>query len=306
MSLLKNNCANGLKLGGFLSLLVLTACSQQPQNFNDLTAQNARDEHLQALEGWIYPSTEAEEARRAFVERCVSNLGGHYQEPAQVHSLEEEVYTGRSTQELKDSGYSPLPLATEPATASFDQAGLDAYLGKEGQTFTVNFMDYSTGPINSAGCMAQSYQYIYGSAELGLKTALLAPRFGAAIEEAVRTDSKYQALQEAWARCMNQAGFPQVSSADQASYQASLLGADQAEKMLAADITCREENDYDQTISQVKNSYYEAVYQRLRQFSKDFETASTTSQEKIAADAQDPKSSSEVTLPTTSPSPSAS
>ena len=105
---------------------------------------------------------------------------------------------------------------------------------------------------------------------------------------------------------MNDAGFGQVSSTDQAAYSASLLRADSAEKMLQADISCRESISYDSSITDLKNSYYEAVYQRLEQFSKELEAIHATAGERVAADKTDPKNTSSVTVPTPTASPSAS
>lgn len=284
----------------FMLAAVLTGCKPQPQNFQELEPAQVNPEHITTLEGWIYPSEEAEKARRAFVERCVADAGGKYLEPVAVYSLEEAVYTGRTTEELKANGYGPLPAKTDRATASFNQAGLDAYLGKGESTLSVSFMDYSSGELKADGCMAQSYEYIYGSAENGIKAALLAPQFGSAIDESLRADEKYTALQGQWASCMSEAGFEQVKSTEEASYQASLVKAEEAKKMLEADISCRESHSFDSSVSDLKNSYYESVYKRLKQFSDELEAVHTTAQERVEADKTDPKNTSPVTLPTPS------
>lgn len=306
MSLLTNRCVKGLAVFGCFTALGLAGCSSQPQNFDELTAETAKTEHLDALQSWIFPPAEAESARRAFVERCVAEASGSYKEPEVGLTLDSAVYTGRTTEELKASGYGQLPAAEGRATASFDEAGLDAYLGKDGETFTVTFMEYSSGELNSAGCMAQSYEYIYGSVESGVKAALLAPEFAQAIETSLRADENYLALQESWATCMNDAGFGQASSTDQAAYSASLLGADSSEKMLQADISCRESISFDSSITGLKNSYYEAVYQRLEQFSEELEATHATAGERVAADKTDPKNTSPVTVSTPTASPTAS
>lgn len=286
--------------------VALTGCKPQPQNFQELEPAKVNPEHITTLQSWIYPSEEAENARRAFVERCVADAGGKYLEPVAVYSLDDAVYTGRTTEELKANGYGPLPSETERATASFDQAGLDAYLGKGDSTFSVSFMDYSSGELKADGCMAQSYEYIYGSAENGIKAALLAPQFGSAIADSLRSDEQYIALQGEWATCMSDAGFGQVKSTDLASYQASLVGEEDAKKMLEADISCRESHSFDSSVSELKNSYYESVYKRLKQFKDELEAIHTTAQERVEADKADPKNTSPVTVPTPSESASAS
>lgn len=290
----------------FLLVIILTGCKPQPENFQQLEAAEAKPEHITALQSWIYPPEEAEKARRAFVERCVAHAGGKYLEPVPIRNLEQAVYTGRTTAELKASGYGPLPSQTDRATASFNQAGLDAYLGQGKSRFSVSFMDYSSGELKADGCMAQSYEYIYGSAENGIKAALLAPQFATAIDDSLRSDEKYIALQGQWASCMSDAGFGQVKSTDQASYQASLVSQQEAKKMLQADITCRESHSFDSSLSELKNSYYESVYQRLEQFSDELEAIHATAQERVEADKSDPKNTSPVTVPTPSESASAS
>lgn len=306
MSLLTTRRVKACVSMTFLFTVVLTGCKPQPQNFQELEAAKVKPEHITALQGWIYPSEEAEKARRAFVERCVADTGGEYLEPVPVRSLEDAVYTGRTTEELKTSGYGPLPSKTDRATASFNQAGLDAYLGKDGSTFTVNFMDYSSGELKADGCMAQSYEYMYGSVENGVKVALLAPQFGAAIDKSLRSDEEYVALQEEWASCMSDAGFGQVKSTDLASYQASLVSKDDAKKMLEADISCRESHSFDSSVSELKNSYYESVYKRLKQFKDELEAIHATAQERVEADKTDPQNTSPVTVPTPSESASSS
>ncbi|WP_237189403.1 hypothetical protein [Rothia nasimurium] len=283
----------------------LVGCTPEPENFKELTAAEAKSEHIDQLQTWIYPPAESEEARRAFVQRCVKAAGGSYTEAVSQDSLADAVFTGRSTAALKENGYDLLQPTQSETVASFDQAGLDAYLGTGGETFSVSFMEYSTGTLNSAGCMAQSYEYIYGSVEAGIKAALLAPSFGQAIADSLFADENYTTLQNSWASCMNDRGFAQVSSTDQASYEASLLGEKAAQDMLAADISCRETLNFDAAMTDLKNSYYESVYKRLKQFSEELTTIHETSLERVAADATDPKDTSPVTVPTPSPSPTA-
>ncbi|MGV3017683.1 hypothetical protein [Rothia sp. 88186D007BW] len=307
MSLLTNRYVQGLTVLGCFTLVGLVGCSSQPQNFDELTAaEKTQAEHLESLQSWIFPPSEAESARRAFVERCVAEAGGSYKEPEVGLTLESAVYTGRTTEELKTSGYGKLPAAEGRPAASFNQKGLDAYLGEGGETFTVTFMDYSSGELDSTGCMAQSYEYIYGSAEDGVKAALLAPEFAQAIETSLRTDENYLALQESWGTCMSEAGFSQVSSTDEAAYAASLLNADDAKGMLKADISCRENMSFDSSVADLKSSYYESVYKRLEQFSKDLEGIHATAVERTASDKTDPKNTSPVTVPTPTASPTAS
>ncbi|WP_237224359.1 hypothetical protein [Rothia nasisuis] len=306
MSLLTNRCGKGLSVLSVSTVLLVAGCSSPPQNFEELTAEEANAEHITALEGWIYPPADAEKARRGFVERCVKAAGGTYAEPESAQSLETAVYTGRSTKELIESGYEALPDTKLRATAEFDDAGLASYLGQGGQTFTVTFMEYSSGEINSAGCMAQSYEYIYGSAENGIKAALLAPQFGQAIAESLRADEKYIQLQSDWAGCMQEDGFDQATSTDAAVYAASLLDEKTAKSMLERDIFCRESLNFDSSVSDIKNSYYESVYQRLEQFSEELHAIHATASERVAADASNPQTTSPVTLPTPSESPSGS
>lgn len=305
MSLLTSSPRKSLILLAASSLL-LTACASQPQNFQDLTAQSAQEDHLSQLSTWIFPAPELETARKAFVQRCVEASGGHYREPENSQSLETAVYTGPSLQALKETGYqSPAPQEAPQAFADYDQAGLEAYLGKEGQKFTVNFMEYSSGELDANGCQAQSYQYIYGTVEDGVKQALLAPHFAQSIGRALTEDSQYQTLQEDWSACLAEKGFT-VASTDQAAYAASQLGAEDAKKLLAQDISCREKADLDTKLADLKSSYLEAVYQRLEPFKGDFERIQQTAAQKVEEDKANPQSTSPVTvLPTPSGTPSA-
>ncbi|MDO4898570.1 MAG: hypothetical protein Q3965_04595 [Rothia sp. (in: high G+C Gram-positive bacteria)] len=299
MSLLTKQRVKNVVVLSLLAGGTLTACSTPPQDFNELTAETAKEEHLQQLSTWIYPSDEAEKARRAFVERCVAASGGTYKEAVVKQSLETSVYSGRSTEELKKSGYGDLPADPNQSVADFDQKGLDAYLGsKQAEHFEVRFMEYSSGSLAADGCMAQSYEYIYGTVENGVKVALLAPQFGQAIAEELETDQGYIDLQQGWASCMADAGFKTVSSTDQAVYASTLLDKDGGKKMLEADISCRESQNFDATVTELKNSYYESMYKRLKQFSKDFEAIAATAAERVEADKTDPKKTSPVTLPT--------
>lgn len=288
------------------SSLLLSACASQPQNFQDLTAQSAQEDHLTQLSTWIFPAPELETARKAFVQRCVEASGGHYLEPENRQSLETAVYTGPSLQALKETGYqAPAPQDAPQAFADYNQVGLEAYLGQGGEDFTVSFMDYSSGSLNSAGCQSQSYRYIYGSAEDGIKQALLAPLFAQSIGRALKEDDQYQGLQEDWSTCLAEEGFT-VASSDQAAYAASQLGAEEAKKLLARDISCREKADFDAKLTDLKSSYLEAVYQRLKPFKEDFERIQQTAAQKLEEDKANPQTTSPVTaLPTPSGTPSA-
>ncbi len=288
------------------SSLLLSACASQPQNFQDLTAQEAQEDHLTQLSTWIFPSSELETARKAFVQRCVEASGGHYREPESSQSLETAVYTGPSLQALKETGYqAPAPEQAPQAFADYDQAGLEAYLGQEGEKFTVNFMEYSSGELDASGCQAQSYQYIYGTAEEGIKQALLAPHFAQSIGRALTEDDQYRQLQEDWSACLAEEGFSVVST-DQAAYAASQLGAEESQKLLARDISCREKADLDTKLADLKSSYLEAVYQRLEPFKEDFERIQQTAAQKVEEDKANSQATSPVTaLPTPSGTPSA-
>lgn len=298
----------GVALLSFATALALGGCGgPQPENFSDLQAAGSvKEEHLRALEGWLFPSAEAEAARRGFVERCVAASEGIYKEPERSFSLEQTVYTGRTTQQLKDSGYGPLPAADGQAVADFGPKGLDLYLGTSEATFSVDFMGFSTGKIAPDGCMAQSYEYIYGSAEQGLKVALLAPEFAGAIANELRADERYTQLQADWDQCMTEAGHSGIGSTDLAVYRSQLIAQDKVQGMLKADIACRESQNFDATISDIKGSYYEAVYKRLKPFAKEIEAVHATAAERVAADKAEPKASSPVTVPTPSASASAS
>lgn len=296
-------CVKGLALLSFFTVFALSGCAEeQPQHLSDLEAAGAADEeHLTSLESWIFPPADAEAARRGFVERCVAAADGIYKEPERTYSLDTTVYTGRTTQELKDSGYGALPASQGQAIADFGPKGLDLYLGTSAETFTVNFMGFNTGKIAVDGCMAQSYEYIYGTAEDGLKVALLAPQFATSIATEVRADERYTALQEKWNQCMTDAGYPGVGSTDQAVYRSTLIAQDRVEGMLTADISCRESNDFDATVSEIKGSYYETVYKRVKQFSEDIEAIHATAAERVEADKADPQATSTVTVPEPTP-----
>lgn len=304
MLFLTNPHARRLSLLGVAAALALTACQGQPEHFNELEAEEPKAEHITQLESWLFPTDEAEQARRGFVQRCVEASGGHYTEPAPELSLETAVFTGRTTEQLRNFGYGPLPATSDQLMADYDPEGLTAYLGEGGETFEVTFMDYSTGPLDSSGCMVQSYEYIYGTAESGLRTALLAPQFAQAITDELRQDEEYTALQSNWASCMAEAGFDSASSTDQATYTSTLLEADRHEEMLESDISCRLEHNFDQRVTELKNAYYEAVYERLKQHSGEIEQVHTTATERVEADRANPHSSSPVTVPTPTASPS--
>lgn len=305
MSLLTKRCVKGAAILSLLTAGLLTACTSEPQNFNELSPEPAEAEHISQLSSWIYPDAEAESARRAFVERCVAEAGGTYREPVLEQSLASTVYTGRTTAELKEKGYGDLPAAEEGThVAEFGQKGLDAYLGSaDAEQFEVTFMDYTSGEIAADGCMAQSYEYIYGSAENGIRVALLAPQFGQAIAEDLQADQGYIDLQGAWASCMEDAGVGMVASTDQTVYHSHLVDDETAQKMLENDISCRENTNFDEKVAELKNSYYESVYKRLKQFSEEIEEIHSLAAQKVEADKTDPKNTSPVTVPTGSAAP---
>lgn len=307
MSLLTSRCVKGASVLSLLVTGLLVGCSSQPENFSELSTQKPNPEHISQLSSWIYPPAEAEEARRGFVERCVKKAGGSYQEAVVHQNLESTVHTGRTTEELKEAGYGSVAEDKNQQVAVFDEKGLDAYIGTpEAQQFEVTFMDYSSGDISADGCMAQSYEYIYGNVENGIKVALLAPQFGQAISDELHADQTYIDLQNAWKTCMNDAGFTSLETTDEALYQSSLVDAKTAEKMVKSDISCRESNNFDSAITDLKNSYYESMYKRLKQFSDEIEETHQTAAERVNADKEEPKDTSPVTVPIASPSPSES
>lgn len=83
-----------------LLLMGVTACAPA-ENFDNLEPEKASSKHLDQLQSWALPSTEAEDARRAFVSRCVSARGGKYSEAQKDYSLQTSLRYGADADQLK-------------------------------------------------------------------------------------------------------------------------------------------------------------------------------------------------------------
>lgn len=83
-----------------LAVYGVTACAPA-ENFDNLEPEKASSKHLDQLQSWALPSTEAEDARRAFVSRCVSARGGKYSEAQKDYSIQTSLRNGADADQLK-------------------------------------------------------------------------------------------------------------------------------------------------------------------------------------------------------------
>ncbi|MFW0178967.1 hypothetical protein [Rothia sp. P7208] len=282
-------------------LTVLTGCTPPPQNFEELKYTPAQEEHLNELKEWIFPPQEAEQARRKFTARCVQARGGVYEEPAREYQLKISFAGGLTAQEISERGY--RPSSQELAQAHYDTAGKAAFFGDaQNGTVSTDFMDYHSGDIPRDGCMAQSYQYIYGTVQDGMNVALLAPTFAQTIRDDVHQDKDYQKLVEQWSACMEKAGYADLHTVEAAEDVASSSTEQQQKDIAQADARCRTDISYDQKTHDIENGYYEAVYQRLKQVSSQIKKIHQRALENVAHDRENPQNSSPIEQPSPTPS----
>lgn len=307
MFLLGRRCVKTALTLAVLLTLALAGCGlfkEQPDNLDELESARTKDEHLQDLKSWIFPSAETETARRAFVSRCVAQAGGSYEEASQNFQLETALTSGLTRDQLRKTGYDQLGSTHENQRARFDQAGQEAYFGNpKNGTISVTFMEYSTGEIPIDGCMAQSYQYMYGSVQEGMIVAILAPSFAKAVADEVSQDQSYVDLKQEWSDCMSEADYKDLVSVDQAWDLAQKLEGEEEQKLAEQDAQCREEVKYEEKMAKIQNSYYEAVYQRVKRYDYQLEGIHGIAQERLAADQKDPKNSSPIDLSTQTATP---
>lgn len=295
--------------------LAITGCSHQndapqiPDSLQSLNASEPQDEHLSELENWLFPPAEAEKARQAFVTRCVKETnGGTYQEAEVPHNLGIVPPGGVTTAELKKNGYQPTSKTNSSYAPPVNEGnGLAAYAGQmENGSTSVSFLGYDSGKVPLDGCQAQSYQYIYGSVENGLKAAVLAPSFVNAIGEEVRADEAYTTLQKDWSTCMAEKKFENFDDVTDASDTALRSSSADAKKIADADIACRDKVEYDKKFSDIQNKYYETVYQRVAKFGDELNAIHETGKQNAEKDKAKPKNTAPVPTNTESAQPTSS
>lgn len=299
-----NNKSSWFGVGLVASALLLGGCTtDHPDNFQNLEASEVKAEKIDALKQLIFPPAEAEEARKAFIQRCAAARGGRYEEGKLEQNLGLSIDGGLDTQTIKDKGYLPQVEPPVQTLGDGDEPGRAAYFGatKNGVIETT-FMEYSSGRMAVDSCLAESYQYIYGSVEDGLKVALITPSFARAIADRVREDEAYTGLQEKWATCMEERGYPGLENVGSAGDLALTSGKDKAKKIAEADVACREANNYDSALEEIELSYYATVYQRLEEFSKEITAIHDTARANVEKDRTEPADRSPVSLPEPSPS----
>lgn len=283
-----------LCLGSSLLLLMgVTACAPA-ENFDNLEPEKASSKHLDQLQSWALPSTEAEDARRAFVSRCVSARGGKYSEAQKDYSLQTSLRNGVDADQLKEHGYLPAPTK-EKKTPTYDARGLKAYTGNPAHgTKSVQFMELDSGELAVDGCFAESLQYIYGSVEDGFKVAVLAPQMLQSVGENVREDPAYKEVENSWGTCMKDHLDSDFTTFESASDYALTLPQSQRLKVAQTDAECRGSNNVDSRVHDIESTYFEAVYQRVKRFADDFEKIQQRSQENVVKDRENPQKSSPV------------
>ncbi|QRZ62318.1 hypothetical protein [Rothia sp. ZJ932] len=290
-----------------LGLLVVAGCSSAPENLNDLEpVDKVNEKNLEQLTSWIFPPEEAEKARAAFIERCVAaNGGGTYTiADAQQNTLEGILGTGFTVKEADKHGYELANAGARDGLANSDTAGRSAYFGNSKLgTVETSLLGYSSGKIAANSCLAQSFQYIYGSVEDGLKAAELAPSFGRAVRDEVLDDEKYKDLQNRWATCMSEKGFSDISDTAQAPAHANSHLPKEQKKIAIADATCRHNVDFDAQVSDISQRYFASIYERVKNVGDELEKIHDQAAKNVEADKTDPKDSSPIEL---QPTPTAS
>ncbi|WP_346844642.1 hypothetical protein [uncultured Rothia sp.] len=291
---------------GALGIILVATCAlagcAPATNFDELKPQEVNSEHIDQLSEWIIPPNDAEQARREFVSRCVARQGGKYQEALRDFSVATSLSNGLTSEDLRATAYAPKPTKESPVAQS-NQKGQQAYTGNvKNGTVSAQLMEFDSGDIAIDGCFAQSLQYVYGSVEDGLKASILAPQFARSLAEDVRQDEDYKQLVSNWSTCMSEHDYSDLETVESASDLAMLLPEAKRQNLANTDADCRDSVDFEHKIHEIEQTYFEAVYDRVKQFDKEFEQIHQSAADNVAKDREDPKDSSPVTPPTPSES----
>ncbi len=303
MGLFTTRSATYIGVFAAVTILACSGCSpDQPDNLEDVQPSQATQENITELAQWLLPPQEAENARKAFVKRCVAKAGGKYEEASSELSLRGDVQRGLSTEQLKKTGYTPVKTKSQVLPVS-DGKGKKAYVGDAQKgTVSASFMDFGSVELPANGCLAQSYQYIYGSAEDGLVAARLAPQVPAVVGDSIRENERYQDLLKQWSGCMKDAGYSEMETLHDAEDRAALISQKDVKKLVTTDVTCREKVNYDDSVQGIEDEYFESIYARVKQHHrKNLEKIHRVAEDNVTKDKDNPQDSSPIEI-TASPS----
>lgn len=154
-----------------------------------------------------------------------------------------------SVEDAQEHGYQKASTTLEQNNPDIDDATWAAYMGNpENGGISV---DGVPGAIAADGCLAQSYEAVFGSAEAGVLFEsgiqnLPLPYIGAA-----QMDSKQEELNQRWSACMKDNYSIEIQTPDLASVDTSM----DSHQLAIYDAKCRQKVNYEEITEDILNAY---------------------------------------------------
>lgn len=198
-------------------------------------------------------SATAHQAQQVAVANCISEKGGTWQRATttqeQYDIRQQFPLQSLTVEQARQHGYQAPSPVDEAQPGGGDDATMALYSGDPANGSVT--VDGIPGAIAADGCLAQSYEEVFGSAEAGVLFEggignLPLPYLNAALE-----DKQYDALLEEWHTCMKDTYDIDIATPDLASVDTSM----DSTTLAVYDATCRENIGFENTVENLLDAY---------------------------------------------------
>lgn len=154
-----------------------------------------------------------------------------------------------SVEEAQEHGYQALSANPEQTLPDIDDAAWAAYMGNSDKGSVS--VEGISGSIAADGCLAQSYEAVFGSAEAGVLFESGISNLPLSYLNAATQDSRITELDKQWSTCMKNQHNVDIATPDLASIDTSM----DSHQLAIYDAQCRQTVKYEEVTTDVLNAY---------------------------------------------------
>ncbi|MFW0184022.1 hypothetical protein ACN083_00685 [Rothia sp. CCM 9418] len=242
-----------------IPLLALAGCSGEAQEqshssqvvpANIKPAQNPDPQAMEKINQLFSVTETMHKAQQKALIQCVAQHGAHIVEvPLSTYSVQKETFSPLSLEHARQYGYGNGDAVIEKSIVQQDDPQAQEFIMGNPMNGSVS-VEGIGGAIAKDGCLAQSYQEVFGTPEAGVifvggPQAIVEP-----YSQAIWKDPQVKTIEQEWSQCMKEDFHQDVPNTIEARKH------DSSVESAVQDAQCREKTGYDQKMATLSNAYY--------------------------------------------------
>ncbi|MFW0178460.1 hypothetical protein [Rothia sp. P7208] len=258
----RNKISSSLTVLCLAPLIALSACSSSTHDDDAKNSASqvapadikpAQNPDPQAMEkiNQLFSVTETmHKAQQKALIQCVAQHGAHIVEvPLSTYNVQKETFSPLSLEHARQHGYTSEDRDIEESISQQDSPNAQEFIMGNPMNGSVS-VEGIGGAIAKDGCLAQSYQEVFGTPEAGVifvggPHAIVEP-----YRQAIWKDPQVKTIEQEWSQCMKEDFHQDVPNTFEARKH------DSSVESAVQDAQCREKTGYDQKMATLSNAYY--------------------------------------------------